>query len=340
MRFIGLILVACFGIISSLGTGGDDGDGGGASPAVYTGLETQAVITPGNAKPLADVAFLGVAAGASFSLAVETQPLQEQSRAASIVTITRLINSALSSLDSQNSLSAAPTGWIETQQPIPGQCGGSVSGSLNVDETDRTFTGSITFSSWCNFGITLNGGVTYDGTCDAATFDPDSQTCDIAEITMGFAAFTTSGDGVSETMTGTIATTVTTTGYENTVNLAIRIDGANITFKIEDYVVTVEENSPPGYDTVVVTGNVYHPDYGFAVVSTQTAVQFYNEALDSPPLSGVVVLTGANGTVGPTTATITFVDSTSYEIAVDSDGDGGTDVTWSCSWETDQCSMV
>lgn len=339
IRYLGLIVIAGLGIISTLGTGGDDG-GGGVAPVTYTGLEAQAAITSDNAKPLAEVAFLGVAAGTSFSVAVDQQVVQDETRAASVITITRMLYDTISSLNASNTLSAMPTGWVETQPPIPGECGGTASGSLNVNESDRTFSGSLAFSNFCNFGITMNGTVAFDGTCDAATFDPVTQTCEMEEFTMRFTTFTTSGYGVSETMTGTVATMVTATGYENTVNLVLRIDNENITFKFEDYVTTVTEGSPPGYDSVVVTGNVYHPSYGFVVVSTPTPVQFYSEALDTQPLSGVALLTGAAGTVGPTTATITFIDSNSYQIAVDSDGDGGTDVTWSCSWEPDECVMV
>jgi hypothetical protein len=186
----------------------------------------------------------------------------------------------------------------------------------------------------------MNGTVAISGTCDAATFDPVLQICDIIDLTLTFTAFVTSGDGISETMSGNFTITFSTTGYETTMNLLLRVDSENLTFKFENYIVTVTENSPPGYDSVVVSGNVYHPDYGFVVVSTTAPVQFYIDALGSPPLTGVAVLTGAAGTVGPTTATITFIDGNSYQIAVDTDGDGGPDVTWSCTWEPDSCVMV
>ena len=338
-RYLGLIIIVIFGVISTLGTGG--GDGGGVSPVTYTGLETQALITSDNAKPLAEIAFLGVTAGASISIGAEQVAPQDESRSASVVDIVRVLHTVLSNIDTNSALSASPIGWIETQPPIPGQCGGSVSGSMDVNESTLEFSGNLAFSNWCNFGFTMNGNVTFTGTCDAGTFDPSTQTCDIIDYIMTFTTFTSSEMDYSETMTGTLATTLTSTGYETTANLLLRDDNANQTFKIENYLVTVTVDSPLGYDSVVAAGNVYHPVYGFVVVSTLTPVQFFTDALDSAPLAGVVLLTGTNGTVGPTTtATITFVDFLSYEIAVDTDGDGSTDVTWSCTWDPDDCATI
>ena len=338
IRYLGLMTIIVFGVFSTLGTGGSD-DGGGVTPVTYTGLDTQAQITADNAQPLGEVAFLGVTAGSFVSVAIDQQAPDGEGRTTSVITIARLLHSVLGDIDSNDDLSLSPTGWVETEPSTPGLCGGSVSGSLEVNETDRSFAGSIVFNNWCNFGFTLNGTVPFSGMCDAATFDPATQTCDIVDYTMTFTNFRASEEGYSETMSGTLASTVTATGYETTLNLVMRLDNENVTFKWEDYRTVVTVDSPPGRDSVVVTGQAYHPDFGYVVVSTPTPVEFFTDSLDSPPLTGVALLTGEDGTDGPTTATYTFNDNL-YQIAVDTDGDGGTDVTWSCNWEPGNCVMI
>ncbi|WP_455202293.1 hypothetical protein [Kaarinaea lacus] len=335
LRYLGLMTIVVFGVISTLGTNGDDGDG--VTPVTYTGLETQALITADNAQPLGDVAFVGVTAGSFVSIAIDQQAPDDGSRTTPVITIARLLHSVLGNIDSSDDLRLSPTGWIETEPPLPGLCGGSVSGSSEVNETDRSFTGTIIFNQWCNFGFTMNGTVPFSGMCDAATFDPATQTCDIIDYAMEFTNFNAREEGYSETMSGTLASTVTAAGYETTLNLVMRLDYEKVTFKWEDYKTVATVDSPPGYDSVVVTGKAYHPEFGYAVVSTPTPVEFYTDSLDSPPLTGVALLTGDVGASGSTTATYTFIDSNSFQIAVDTDGDSVTDVTWNCSWNTGDC---
>ena len=184
----------------------------------------------------------------------------------------------------------------------------------------------------------MDGTVAISGTCDPATFDPASQYCEPDTYTMTFTTFNTHGYGESETMTGTLESITTAGGYQSTLNLFLRDDNINKTYWFENYIISVTQNSPAlGYDTVIVTGNVYHPDYGFVVVSTPTPVQFYSDMLDSPPLSGVAIFTGANGGVGPTTATFTFIDFDNYTVEIDTDGDGAPNVILNCTWSTGIC---
>jgi hypothetical protein len=350
ISFVGLITIAVFGIVSTLGSGGGggDGDGGGVEPVTYTGLSTLALIDRDNALPLGEVAFLGVTAGTAITPVanVQSAPLAE-TRSASIITITRALHDAVNDIQVNSALSSLPVGWVETIPRTPGICGGFISGSLEVDESTEEVSGYILFEDYCEGfttdpadGITMDGRVTFTGTCDSATFNNPPENCDLTDYIMTFTTFNVRGFGESETMTGTIASNITPTGFEATLNLLLREDNANVTYKFENYVITVTVDSPAGYDPVVVSGNVYHPAYGYVIVSTPTPVLFYTDMLDSPPLSGVVLLTGANGTAGgPTTARFTFVDVNSFTAAVDENGDGVTFVTWSCDWDGN-CSMI
>ena len=335
-----LLVVVTFGVISTLGTNGDD-DGNGVNPVTYIGLESQAQVTSDNAQEFGEIAFLGVTVTGTMSPDAVQLPRQDVTHSASMLEIIRMLHSVLSNVDDSSDLSASSVGWMEVEPPMPGLCGGSVSSSIDVNESTMEFSGNITFSNWCNNGFTMNGVVTFTGTCDATTFDPSTQTCDIIDYVMTFNTFTASEMDFSIAMTGTMDTTTTSTGYETILNLLVRDDNANRTFKYENYVTTVTLNSPSlGYDSVEVTGNVYHPDYGYVVVSTPTPVQFTHDSMESTPHAGVVLLTGADGSVGPTMARFTFIDMSSYRIEVDTNGDTIANITWSCTWEPDQCSMV
>jgi hypothetical protein len=341
IRYFGLIVISVFGILSTLGTGGGGGDDGGVPPVTYTGLTTPAAITSDNALLFGELAFMGLVASTSVDIvpAVQTTP-QEEDRSASIVTITRILHAVINDIGINSALSSLPVGWLETINE-PGLCGGNVSGSAEFNETaPYEFSGNLVFNDYCFLDIYMDGTVAVSGTCDPVTFDPTSQFCEPVTFTMTFTTFNTRGYGESETMTGTLSEITTASGYQTTLNLLIRDDNINKTYWFENYVIGVTQYSPPGFDTVRVTGNVYHPDYGYVVVSTPTPVQFWTDSLDTPPQSGVALLTGANGTAaGPTTATFTFFDTLTFTVDVDTDGDGGADVTWSCDWDGN-CSMI
>ncbi len=350
LRYFGLTVIVAFGVISTLGTGGGGGGGGdgddGVEPVIYTGLTTQAQITATNAKTLGEVAFLGATVGTSFSVASVQSAPQDETRSASVVNIVRALHSVVNKIDVSSALGSSIGRWLETLSD-PGNCGGSLSGSLDVDEVEETFTGSLVFDDYCETptadpadGFTIDGVVGFDGTCDPATFNATTQTCDIIDFTMRLTNVNGRGYGESQTMSGDLTSAITVTGYETTVNLRLRDDGTDVTFKFESYVITVTENSPTfGTDTIEVSGDAYHPDHGYVVLSTITPVQLPSGSM-GPPESGDLLLTGADGTVGPTTATFTFTGFNTYTVTIDTDGDGVTNVTLSCTWDPDNCVIV
>jgi hypothetical protein len=345
IRFLGLITIAVFGMLSTLGTGGSDGDGDGVPPVTYTGLRTPAAITSDNALLFGEIAFLGLSASTTITpIAVQSVPPAE-TRNASVITITRVLHAVVNDINVNSAINSIPMGWVETQPPISGDCSsGTASGSIDVNESTQMFSGSLVFNNFCDFGITMDGTVDIVGTCDPNTFNVNTQTCDIIAYTLTFNTLNVSGYGVSETMDGTISSVITSpTDYQTTLNILLRDDNDNMTYWFENYVITVTYDLNTGYDNVVVTGNVYHPAYGFVVISTLTPVEFNHDMLDSPPLSGVARLTGGIPTGADpmtsalTTATFRFIDFNNFEIDLDTDGVVGTDRTLSCAWDTGIC---
>lgn len=346
ISYLGLVTIALFGIISILGTGGGGGGGNGVKPVIYTGLTTHALITVTNAKPLGEAAFLGAVGGSSVSVASVQSAPQDETRNTSVVSIVRALHTAVKEIGVTTVLDSFPVGWIETIS-VSGNCGGTLSGSLEVNEATETFTSSFVFDNYCLTptgnaadGITMHGNAGLDGVCDPATFNITTQSCDFIDYTMTFTNLNSRGYGESQTMNGTLSSAITLTGYETTLNMDLRDDNPDVTFRFDNYLIQVSEDSPmPGIDSIVVSGDAYHPDYGYAVVSTITPAQLPSGSL-GPPESGELLLTGADGTVGPTTATFTFTGFNTFTIAIDTDGDGTTDETRSCTWYPDSCFVV
>jgi hypothetical protein len=345
ISFFGLITISIFGIISILGTGGGGGDGGGVTPVTYTGETAQAVITSDNALLFGELAFLGVSASGTVEPIgiIQSTPLAEN-RNASIISIARVLHTVIKNIEVTSAINTLPIGWIETQPPISGDCSsGTASGSIDIDETTQMFSGNLVFDNFCDSGITMNGSIGIVGTCSGITFDPNTQTCDISDYILSFNTFNVSGYGVSQTLKGDMHygySVITPNVYNTVLFLLIRDDNTNTTYKFDNYAFTVTNNS--GYDYVeITTGSVprvYHPKYGFVIVSIPTPVQFDAGMLDTSPLTGVVLLTGANGTAGgPTTATFTFIDSDNFTLEVDTNGDGAPDVILNCTWSTGIC---
>jgi len=355
IRSLGLLTTVIFGVITILGSGGgSDGGSTAVTPVTYTGIKDQALITATNAQALGEVAYMGATVGTSITVA-SVQPTQQgETRSASVVSIVRTLHAVMNSIDVSSATGSIPAGWTETLLQ-PGNCTGApgtVSGSLVVNENpapdpDRgTFTGNLVFADYCLSptgdpadGLTMDGPVAFNGTCDAATFDPATQTCDIISYTMTFTNLNTRGFGESQTISGTLTSAITASGYDTTVNMLLRDDNANVTFKFENYLIAVTENSPIGYDSIEVSGKAYHPSYGYVDVSTLTPVQVTTGSVGQPEL-GVIQLTGAipAGAVLPTTATFTFYAGDFYDLDIDTNGDGAVDVSLTCSWSSGLCS--
>ena len=72
---------------------------------------------------------------------------------------------------------------------------------------------------------------------------------------------------------------------------------------------------------ISVTGRYYDHDHGYVDVSTEGPFRFYED--ENGPSSGKLVLTGADGSEGgPTMARMIVLDSETFQVDADTDGDG------------------
>ncbi len=189
---------------------------------------------------------------------------------------------------------------------ISGDCGGSASLTLIIDDTTYAVTGSFTFSNYCTAGSTMSGSMTFTGSYNESTGE--------YSMTMTISGLSSESLGETFTMTGTIATTIGSTSSTMTMNLTAYSSTDLKVYKMENYTITISDYST--YYDMSFSGRFYDPDYGYITVSMPTAFRYSSGA--STPSQGTMVMTGANNV----TAKMTTTSSTQYTIEVDLNGDG------------------
>jgi len=309
LQYIFLLCVIFLGIISIIGTGG--GGGGGSTPPsiTYSGLTTQAVITDTNAELFAAGAFGAGRTGSSFSNigAVEKSSDGDIS-SFRIFSISQALKDAvlqvdLSSITSPPFIGALQSGTEE------GSCGGTVSYSMQINETTGVFSGTFTFSSYCDSGVVISGSTTVSG-----TFNIGTSTFDVIHF-----HFTNLSDG-SSTLSGDMDMDFRVSPIEIDLDTYLK-DNANTVYWAQDYVIYITEGvegfGDSYLDVEINSGKYYEPDYGYVTITTPTPFRVFYVS-DLWPSSGVMVATGT----GNTKVRLTAISNTECQIDADLDGDG------------------
>ncbi|MGC9323290.1 MAG: hypothetical protein ACP5G0_00945 [Desulfomonilia bacterium] len=327
------ILIVCIAgflisIMTSCSGGSSGGDGGGSAPeALYTGLKTPAALTQSNSQQIIEEAFHGsvVSSGVAYPfLAIDMDG--RNGNVPPLITcqhsLTRMLMDALGKIPETNiplAVSAAYTETIDEQ----GECGGTLSGSLQIDDESGDFTGNIDLHNFCESGIVFNGSVNIQGNIDPVTED--------MSITMHFTEYSVAFEGISLFIHGTESLIESGNDISMNIDFLVRDNVSGSTSWIHGYTVLFTDYD--GYVAIRISGRFYDPNYGYVVLSTSEAfIEYYG---DEYPSSGVLVATGAIGSAGGTTmARLTILSSTSYMVEADTDGDGTYD--WSSGevyWE-------
>jgi hypothetical protein len=302
--FLTLTYIGC-------GGGGGGGDGGaGSSGITYTGLTTQAMVDKNIATDLASGAFAAGETASIFTGFAASKENKEHNDLQIDTFRTLKIPSILA--DCIRSVDLAPPLYTislnvkathtETGKEY-GPCGGSFSHKLSIDDITGKFNGSITFSQYCDDGITLSGKCRVRGTADpntgdilTATFSSD----DLSDKTMIMDAEISIDFFVSPMI-------CTMDGY-------FKDKVAGLVYWIRDYSISIAEYA--GYKEVEIVGTFYHPDYGYVIVSTPEPFIIYDG--DDWPISGVLTVEGINSTK----AILTAIDNEACRVEADTNGDG------------------
>jgi hypothetical protein len=311
-----LVSIIVFGLVAIIGSGGGGGSGGGSSSGLtYTGSETLASISDGNAQVLATGAYTNGSTGYAMSTIASLQTSgNEQTGYPLLLKVSNILTDSLEQVDFRTATDGSGSRATETVSGIVGDCGGTAAYSIEFNEGTGLFEGSFSFSNYCNQGTTITGAVTFSGTVDVNNDNA------LLSFSFSFVALTVSSAGDSLTLGGTLS--IDTVGSPSTLTLDVFVrynTDCNPVYWVRDYTLIVTEGS--GFVDLQISGIFYNPVEGYVTVSTDTPISV-NDG-DDYPSSGVLIVTGNPGTAGGNTkAKLTFVSSTTYRVEADTDGDG------------------
>ncbi len=324
------LMAGLLSIFLLAGCGGGGGGGGSASP--YTGLTSQASLTPDN---VVDITTQAYQAGDRTVSAATVTPLGEpgpgpseagDSRAVSLVWMLRDVveNVEMPPVSPSRPLSATgvvPMVEVTESATISDGFGGTASYTLTMNTETGYFHGTFTFSSWHgDADSTISGTTSVEGQFN--------ETGEINSIQFTFHAVTMVDGADSVTITGTVNLSMTslsgTASVTATVEIYLGDNVAGKTVWLHEYTVTVTEgpdespgNGIPDYTDVSVSGRIYLHDYGCVDVFTPMPFRVYDGSAN--PASGVFRIEGSE----ERSAQLVVIDeATGYYVEADLNGDG------------------
>jgi len=304
-----LSIVCILGLVACGGEGGGGGkDFAPAEPTglMYTGVNSPAIIDSDNAAELASDAFIGGETGSNlgmFSSVADAQSTIE--RKIKLYEVVQLFDGALHKIDFSNhrgDLLAVKT----EQDTVIGDCGGSASYTVEMNDLNGTFTGLMTFNDYCNGNTFISGTAGFYGqvTVDASEFLYFNLSIDMINLTSGDQSYVIDGD-----------VSVDVSGSPSVASLDMFMkDSSGEVFWVNNYSLIISEGVD--YFDVNATGRFYNPTYGYVDLSTITPVRTYN--IYDWPSSGELQIIGGEGTK----AQLIVVDENFLRIIADTNGDG------------------
>lgn len=317
-QLLALIAVLCFVPIGC--GGGGNGEGGSESHLTYSGLTTPALITEDNAEVLAYSALNAGADSSSFTNIAALDgiaPLTDDSHQDFLFNLIKGLDRGIGKIDyltvPVQDLSAAMESDCGSTN---GTCGGSASYRIEMNTSTGAFNGTMTFYSYCEEGVTINGNTDFYGVVNMITEELDS-------FTLSFNYLTATDGSDSMTMDGEIYMVVSGASIMATMDMMIQESGSDRVHKIENYQMDITEGY--FYMDISINGRLYDPDYGYVDIETTTAFRVYDG--EDYPDSGEMFLTGENGSAGGATwAQLTALPSTQQcQVIADTNSDGNYD---------------
>jgi hypothetical protein len=310
LRFLILCMILALTLpytYGGCGGGGGGGDGGGSDGGdgiTYSGLTTPAVISESNAEDISGGAFgSGLIGDVMIDLSLQQASGDQYVGKFRTVKVPQILSDSLSLIDFSASSTGGVQAAVQTESDtINGNCGGSMSYSVSVDDVTGTFNGSFTFSNYCDDGTTMNGSARFDGRMNV----------DTDEFIEAHLSFNNLSDG-DFTLDGDIEIDYSVSPNVITFNAYLEDPSSGKVYWVRDYSITIDENA--GYVEVEMAGMFYHPDHGY--VTLKTTALFVLHDGDEWPTSGTLVVTGANNSK----ARITAIDNVTCTVEADFDGD-------------------
>jgi len=298
---IAVALPYTFGGCSGGGGGdNDDGDDG----ITYSGLTDAAVINELNAEDISGGAFgAGLVGDGMMALSLDQDQNNNTVNKFRSVKIPVILSDSLNLLNFGSSSTGGFEAALETvSETINGNCGGSMSYSVQADNLDGTFSGNFNFKDYCNDGTTINGKARFDGKMNV----------DTGEFVEAYFSFDNLS-GADLKLDGDIDIDFSASPNVITFNAYGQDPSSGKVFWIRNYSITIDEYS--GYIQIEMAGRFYHPDYGYVTLSTTESFVLHDG--DEWPTSGTLIVEGANSAK----AKITAIDKANCAVEADIDGD-------------------
>jgi hypothetical protein len=287
----------------------------------YTGKTSEVVIDDANASEIAANAYSSGNRGVVFGALGGSAGNISKSQPAGpgrplLVDIARALQHSLEAIDYSAAAGQSTAAALHTaEDTVSGSCGGSGSYEIHVDDETGVFSGSLTFSNYCDDAVTINGQATFSGSVDLDTEELES-------FHMGFDSITGTCGSESFTLDGDVDVAKVGNSAVMTMDMLIEDNTLDKVYKVEDYQLTVSEQWY--YTSVQASGRFYDPDYGYVTLSTESPLLIDDNA--NYPYSGRLVLTGKVGSAGgPTRARLTAICANTCQVEADTDGDGSYD---------------
>ena len=296
--------------IASLSACGGGGDSGPGYPDLsYSGIQTEAVIDQDNADEFTEASLAGSSSSTNVPLfggvTVEEQSATRVPEPKSLNSLSVLIaNSVMNQMDSGSA--ELITGVTER---INGSCGGSA--TLTGNDTGSSFTGSMTFSNFCE-PDGLGGTFTMHGKIDfAAEYTGTSESPDISYMSMNIVYLKfIYNDGTtswSEELSGAVAVNFDALGEPEGFVITINFKFNGKIYKIQN--LQLDET------TGNIAATLYHPDHGYVDVTTSSPFSY--DYVTEQFCGGTLAITGSNGAGGDSVVEFT-ADATcsTYDICL------------------------
>jgi len=316
-KFVLPILFFSFARISCGGGGGGSSDssggGGGPPPIAYVGLTTPATITESNSEDMVFGSLLGVETGTSFALSAESQDKQSQNEQAKTISIhpnvidfPLVLNNTSKNINfivlKKYSLSTAVSAVRTATDIINGNCGGTATYTLNINDITGAYDGTFIFSKYCEDGIVILGDTNINGTVNLATGE-------IITISYVFESLTVD-DFIYK---GNVFVNDAVTPQIITLDLLAKDSGSDKVYWAKEYSILITEINATDSE-IEVTGTYYDPGQGYVTVSTPEPLLVSTEDW---PILGILLCVGDKNSK----ARLTAINESSYKIEADTDGD-------------------
>ena len=299
-----LLLVAC----------GSDNSSSTAPPSpTYTGVTTQAAFTPANTQQLTVGAVNGGMAGENIISTLGTASTGAPAGAPALLNLVERLQALFA-----GGLPGQAVPAINVTQTFTGSCGGQAVRSMDLNVSTGSFTGTLTFSDYCEAGLILSGTVPFTGNMNLSTGELQHLALSLSSLQV-----TSSATGAAQNLSGPVTWDVSADGQTETVtmNLVLQDATSGKTYWASNYLLKIVSDTTGATDTTA-SGRYYDHDNGYVDFTTTTPLHLDSSAAAGPS-AGVLHFTGNGGT----SALVSIQADGSYLIEADTTGDGAYDFT-------------